>query len=141
MSVEHVFIDTNILVYAHDADAGDRHLSAVALIKMLWDRPYPPAISTQVLQEFIATLFKKGVSRAKSREIVQIYYDWEIVPHTVGLTQAAIDIWERYKTSWWDALIIAAAQAAHTTELWSENLQSGQTFDSVKIVNPLECSP
>ena len=137
MIANHVFVDTNILVYAHDADAGERHLKAVALIKSLWDRPYPPAISTQVLQELIATLVKKGASRAKSREIAQIYYAWEIVPHTAALTQAAIDLWERYKTSWWDALIIVAAQTARAVELWSEDLQDGRTFDSVRIVNPL----
>ena len=47
MSVEHTFVDTNILVYAHDADAGERHRAALALVKSLWDRPYPAAISSQ----------------------------------------------------------------------------------------------
>lgn len=136
MRTEHVFVDTNILVYAHDADAGERHEQAVTLVKSLWNLPYPPAISSQVVQELVASLAKKKAAKADCRRIVEIYLDWEIVALTPALTVAALEIWEHYQTSWWDALIVAAAQEARATLLWSEDLQSGRVFDGVRVVNP-----
>jgi len=137
MSVEHVFVDTNILVYAHDADAGDRHVSALGKVIALWDRPYPPAISIQVLQGLYATLTKKGASAKECRRIVSIYFDWEVIKHDSELIASAMDLRDRFKISWWDSLIVASAMRANATFLWSEDLQEGQSFDRLTVVNPL----
>ena len=79
MSVEHVFVDTNILVYAHDSDSGIKHNKACKLIKSFYDKPYPPAISTQVLQELVSTLSKNKVDKKTINRLVSIYYNWEII--------------------------------------------------------------
>ena len=138
MPAEHIFVDTNILVYAHDADAGDRFSIAQKKVTSLWDTPYPAAISTQVLQELYATLTKKGASAHDCRKIISIYFDWEIIDHDPSLVTAGMEIRERFKISWWDSLIVAAAQRAKASILWSEDLQDGQKFDLLTVNNPLK---
>ena len=136
MSAKHIFVDTNILVYAHDADAGNKHQIAVREVAALWDSQYPPAISTQVLQELYVSMAKKGASMADCRKIVSIYLDWEIINHDTQLVLAAMEIRERFKLSLWDSLIVAAAQEAKASILWSEDMQVGQRFDNLVVSNP-----
>jgi predicted nucleic acid-binding protein len=137
MSVEHVFVDTNILVYAHDADAAEKHQAAVEKVAGLWDRPYPPAISGQVLEELYVTLVKKNASVKDRRRVTGIYLAWEIIPNDSALFIAAVSLHERFQLNFWDALIVAAAQRAKADVLWSEDLQDGQKFDDVRVQNPL----
>lgn len=137
MSAKHVFVDTNILVYAHDSDCAEKHVKAANLVKSLYDRPYPPAISTQVLQELIATLNKNKLDKKTINKVISIYYDWEIIPHTVSTIMNAFEIWDRYNTSWWDSLIVASAIKSKVSVIYSEDLQDGQVFDGVKVINPL----
>jgi predicted nucleic acid-binding protein len=124
------------LVYAHDADAGHKHKIAVKEVAALWDRQYPPAISSQVLQELYVSLAKKGASMADCRRIVGIYLDWEIINHDTQLVLAAIEIRERFKLSLWDSLIVAAAHEAKASILWSEEMQAGRRFDNLVVLNP-----
>ncbi len=138
MTVEHLFVDTNILVYANDADAGEKHNTLVKKVASLWERPYPPSISTQVIQELYVTLARKGASTKECQKIVNIYLDWEVIGHDIKLVQSAMVLNERFKLSLWDSLIIAAAQRAKAKVLWSEDLQNGQRFDELVVVNPIE---
>lgn len=137
MSAPSIFVDTNILVYAHDADAGARHRTALDRVTSLWDLPYPPSISTQVLQELYVTLIKKGASAEDSKKIVSIYLDWDVVSISSDLVMAAIEIHDRFRLSFWDSLIVAAAQQAKADVLWSEDLQPRQRFDALVVENPL----
>jgi predicted nucleic acid-binding protein len=137
MSDDHVFIDTNILVYAHDKDAGEKHILAARKILSLYDRPYPPALSTQVLQELYVNLTRKKVSAKDASGVVEMYSEFEVISHDVTLIRHGIEIHERYKISFWDSMIVAAAQVARATVLWSEDLQEGQDFDGVVVRNPL----
>lgn len=137
MKGNHVFVDTNILVYAHDRDGGSKHQSAKELIKELWDRPYPPAISIQVLQEFAANLKKRTVPIEKIRELIDIYLPWEVIDNDQRLLLEGLSIANRWRLSLWDGYIIAAAHRAKASILWSEDLQEGQDFDGVRVVNPL----
>lgn len=136
MSAKHIFVDTNVLVYAHDSDSGQKHKIAAKEVAALWDNQYLPAISTQVLQELYVSLAKKGAAMADCRRIVGIYLDWEIINHDSRLVLAAIEIRERFKLSLWDSLIVAAAHEAKASILWSEDMQAGQRFDSLVVVNP-----
>jgi predicted nucleic acid-binding protein len=138
MSAEHIFVDTNILVYAHDADAGDKHKAAAEKVAELWDRPYPPAISAQVLEELYVTLARKQAPPKERRRITDVYLEWEIVPNDGVLFEAAVTLHERFQLSLWDALIVAAAQRARATLLWTEDLQDGQRFDTLRVKNPLK---
>ena len=136
MKTEHVFVDTNILIYALDSSAGIKHKKASTLVLDLWHRPYPPAISVQVLQELYINLVQRNVNQTEAQETVHEYYTWEIVENNTTLLSSAFQIQSRWKTSFWDALIIAAAKKAKAQVLYSEDMQHQQDFDGVRVMNP-----
>jgi len=133
-----VFLDTNILVYAHDRDAGEKHLRARALVEGFWTNRETPCVSVQVLQELHVNLVRKGTDTERSAQIVSRYFAWRLIDSTRHLLQQAFTVQQRWRISFWDALIVAAAQRANTSELWSEDLQDGQDYDGVRVVNPLK---
>lgn len=133
------FVDTNILVYAHDLLSGSKHERARALIDKLWVTGRG-ALSTQVLQELCVILRRKSVNKLKVDEIqslVEDFKDWQVVVNTPDSIIGALSIEARYQISFWDALIIQAAEASGATILYSEDLSDGQTYGSVRVVNPL----
>ena len=133
------FVDTNVLVYAHDTDAGERHATAKALLAQLWDRR-SGSLSTQVLQEFYVNVTRKlktPVASSTAREVVSTYGAWIREPTTAKTVTRAIDIAGMAQIQFWDALIVACAEDAQATQLYSEDLNSGQSIAGVKIVNPL----
>ncbi len=132
-----VFVDTNILVYAHDRDAGRKHARARDLLEKAWLSDKFPAISVQVLQELFVNLRKHGVSLAEAREIVSDYSSWRVAGNTVDLCLQAIEESERWQVSFWDGLILAAARSLRATIVWSEDLNTGQDFGGIRVVNPL----
>ena len=71
-----IFIDTNILIYAHDVDAGEKHDKASQLVRDFWDRRAVPSLSIQVLQEMHVNLIRKGVSVDESADTVRRYLAW-----------------------------------------------------------------
>jgi predicted nucleic acid-binding protein len=132
------FVDTNVLVYAHDAAAGDRHQRARDLVERLWhDRS--GVLSTQVLQELYVSLRKArhALSAGDARAVVADYLRWEVVVNTGDSVLEAIDLEGRYRLSFWDALIVQAASAAGTDILYSEDLSDGRVYGSVRVRNPL----
>jgi predicted nucleic acid-binding protein len=133
-----IFIDTNVLVYAHDADAGDRHATAKALLAELWDSR-SGSLSTQVLQEFYAVVtrkFKPAMPRAKARAIVAAYAEWCAVATEPQLIVSASRLEEEHTLAFWDALIVQAAIQAGAERLISEDLQDGRRFGALAIENP-----
>ena len=137
MSDDQVFVDTNILVYAHDRDAGDKYRLAREKVKSLWHRPLPPSISTQVLQEFYVILIRKRVSAIEARQVALSYLEWEVIDNDRLLLLDGMRIKEKWSLSYWDALILAAAKRAKAKELWSEDLNPGRRYEGVVVVNPL----
>jgi predicted nucleic acid-binding protein len=132
------FIDTNVLVYAHDTDAGSRHATAKALLAELWDTR-SGSLSTQVLQEFYAVVtrkFKPPMPRAKARAIVASYGEWCDVPTEPQLIVAASRLEDEHTLSFWDSLIVQAAINAGADRLVSEDLQDGRRFGTLTIENP-----
>lgn len=138
MSDDQVFVDTNILVYAHDKDAGDKYLIAKEKVESLWNRPILPSISVQVLQEFYVNLIRKRVKSSDARETVMNYLEWDVVDNDRALLLEGIHLQEKLSISFWDALIIAAAKRAKARELWSEDLNPSRYYEGVVVVNPLE---
>jgi predicted nucleic acid-binding protein len=132
-----IFVDANILVYAHDLDAGDKHERAKTLIRDLWNRPQPPAISVQVLQEVFVNLHRHGVALTEAREVLRDYRCWCAVDNTAALCDRAVGEMERWQTSFWDALILAAARSTGASVLWSEDFSTGQDYGGIRVVNPL----
>ena len=134
-----VFVDTNILIYAHDADAGPKRERAIAALKELWESGNG-RLSVQVLQEFYLNVTRKlatPVARSTAREIVGAYRPWVRAPTTVDTIIRASDIAEMVQIAFWDALIVASAEQDGAAKLYSEDLNSGQVIAGVKIVNPL----
>jgi predicted nucleic acid-binding protein len=132
-----VFIDTNILVYAHDKDAGEKHARAKVLIEEFWHGRKTPCVSVQVLQELHVNLVRKGTDRDRSAGIVARYLSWRVVDNTRDLFQQALAVEKRWQISLWDSLIVAAAQRAGISTLWSEDLKPGENYGGVRVVNPL----
>ncbi len=133
------FVDTNILVYAHDRSAGLKHQRAQMLLEQLWDSGQG-VLSTQVLQELCINLRRK-ISRPlpveEVRLLIRDYATWEIVTSTPESVLQALDIELRYKTSLWDALILQAAESSGASILYSEDLATGQRYSAVRVINPL----
>jgi predicted nucleic acid-binding protein len=137
MSVE--FCDTNILVYAYDRSAGTKRDLARELLERLW-RDESGAVSIQVLQELFVTLTRKiaaPVETRIARGIVADLATWRVIEPRAADVLAAIDAMPRWQMSFWDAMILTAAERAGARVLWSEDLASGQAYDGVTVRNPL----
>jgi predicted nucleic acid-binding protein len=138
MSVK-CFVDTNILMYAHDKAAGAKHERARELVEALW-RDRTGVISTQVLQELVVNL-RRRVGRplnAKAiREIVADYLTWQVVVNGGDSILEALDFEARFHISFWDALIVQAAHSSGADVLYSEDLSDGQKYGAVRVINPL----
>jgi predicted nucleic acid-binding protein len=132
------FIDTNVLVYAHDTDAGNKHTTARQLVAKLWNGR-TGTLSTQVLQEFYAVVtrkFKPPMPLSKARAIVAAYAEWCDVATEPQLIVAASRLQEEHTLSFWDSLIVQAAIRAGAERLVSEDLQHGRRFGLLTIDNP-----
>lgn len=133
------FVDTNILMYAHDTAAGDKHARAKTLVEDLWQNR-SGVVSTQVLQELAVNLRRKAgrpPDARATREIIADYLTWQVVVNGGESILHALDLSERYQISFWDALILHAAQTTGAEILYSEDLSHGETYGSVRVVNPL----
>ena len=134
------FVDTNILMYAHDTSAGEKHERAKALVEELW-RDRTGVLSTQVLQELSVNLREKvrrPLDTKATREIISDYLAWQVIVNSGDSILEAIDLESRYQISFWDALVIQAANAAGAETLYSEDLSDGQRYGSVSVKNPLK---
>ncbi|HEX7795501.1 MAG TPA: PIN domain-containing protein [Vicinamibacterales bacterium] len=136
------FVDTNILMYAHDTSAGDKHKRAKALVEELW-RERTGVVSTQVLQELAVNLRGKArrpLDAKSTREVITDYLTWQVVVNSGESILEALDFEARYRISFWDALVLQAANASGVAALYSEDLSHGQTYGSVRVVNPFRSS-
>ena len=130
-----VFLDTNILVYAAIGTGNDEGKRQRAL-SLIESEEF--ATSAQVLQEFFVTVTKKAARPLTMREAM----DWveqltafPCQPIDHGLVRIAIELSARYQISYWDAAIIAAAEALGCRTLYSEDLNDGQEYGGVTVVN------
>jgi predicted nucleic acid-binding protein len=133
-----VFVDTNILVYAHDLDAGEKRRTAAARLERLWDEQ-TGTLSVQVLQEFFVNATRKiaiPVPMAQAREVIRLYRAWVRQDTSADTVRRATEIAELARLSFWDSLIVAAAEEAGCEELLSEDMGHGQQVAGMRIVNP-----
>jgi len=142
MNDERYFLDTNILVYAYDSSAGNKYEIARKIVMNLWDSGYG-SISTQVLQEFIVTVTRKishPISLSDVRRIAADLLCWEVVVNDGESCVEALDLVSRNKISYWNALIITAAQRSNATTLLSEDLSHNNRYQSILVQNPFATS-
>jgi predicted nucleic acid-binding protein len=132
------FVDTNILIYAHDQADREKNHRAVELLEKLWaDRR--GVLSTQVLQEFTVNLQKKlavPLEMSEIRRRIQYFVAWEVVTNTAGCILQALDLQERYRVSFWDSMILQAAERGACEVLYSEDFSHGQEYSGVLVINP-----
>jgi predicted nucleic acid-binding protein len=131
-----VFLDTNVLVYAQDEDAGTKRARARALISEVAEAG-SGVISTQVLQEFhVVATRKLRIAPLQSKAVLQSFRLFEIVHISPRLVDDAIDRSVLAMLPFWDALIVAAAKSAGCTTLYSEDLNPGQQIAGIRVSNP-----
>lgn len=130
MPIAKCFADTNVAIYAIDADAAKRE-KALAVLSAR------PVISAQVVNEYLNVLLNKHkLARADANELARaLMATCDVIAVTPDLTELAMNIGERYQVSHWDSLIVAAALAASCDTLYSEDLQDGQVFEAQLTVN------
>lgn len=132
------FVDTNVLLYAHDRTDGVRQPIAAQLLEDLW-RARDGVLSTQVLTEFYAVVTRKfdpPLPRREARALVDAYAAWPIVQVDAPLIVAASALEEQHSLSFWDALIVEAARRGGANRLLSEDLQHGRRIAGLVIANP-----
>jgi predicted nucleic acid-binding protein len=131
------FVDTNVLFYAHDPGSGAKHERAKQLVEDLFQSEIA-VISTQVLQEFCVTVRRanRNIGTEQLRGWLRDFMQWQVVVNTGESILSAMEIEERYQISFWDALILQAAEISGATILYSEDLNDGQKYGSVRVVNP-----
>jgi predicted nucleic acid-binding protein len=132
-----VFVDTNILLYAIDADAGRKHTRARKTIEGIW-AARTGCLSAQVLSEWSVNLRKKlGADWRGVKRIVEPYLSWRVIPIEARDPLAAVRIADDHGLSYWDGLIVRAAQKARARFLLTEDLNPGQVIGGVEVDNPL----
>lgn len=134
------FVDTNILLYAHDRHEPTKNAVANDILRALWDTDRG-VLSTQVLQEFYSVATKKlkaPLAKPAARKIVGAYSEWCSVNTSPLLIISASELEEHHTVAFWDALIIEAALCSGATRLLSEDLQHGRKFGDLVIENPFQ---
>lgn len=138
MSAPRAFVDTNVFVYAYDLSAGAKRDTAGRVIADLW-RSGTGLVSTQVLQELYVTLTRKiprPLALADACEIIEDLTAWDVVVNDGGSVLEASRLERRAKLSFWDALIVVAAERGGAGILLSEDLPHGRTFGGIRVENP-----
>ncbi|HEX9713393.1 MAG TPA: PIN domain-containing protein [Actinomycetota bacterium] len=138
-----VFVDTNVLVYARDASEGRKQPRARAWLDHLW-RTGRGRCSMQVLHEYYVTVTRKltpGLDPDEAKDDVRDFMTWRPLALDAALQEAAWRIEQRYEISFWDALIVAAAQSMGCEQLLTEDLQHGMAFGETRVVSPFAIEP
>lgn len=131
-------VDTNVLMYAHDSAAGEKHQRVKVLVEELWETR-AGVVSTQVLQELAVNLrrkAKKPLDAKATRDVVSDYLTWQVVVNGAYSILEALDLEAKHQISFWDALIVQAAHVSGAEVLYSEDLSDGQAYGAMRVVNP-----
>ena len=134
------FLDTNILVYAYDLSAGRKHSLATQLVEACWEEENG-CLSIQVLQEFYVTVTRKiatPLNTQTARQIVADLAQWRLHAPKAGDLLQAIDFQQNYQLAYWDAQAIQSAASLGCKQLLSEDLNHGQAYGDVQVLNPFK---
>lgn len=132
------FVDTNVFVYAYDVAHSAKNAIATEWVTQLW-RERSGRTSIQVLKELYATCTRKLAGRMSPEQAWETTHSllaWDPQPTDRHLLLEAHEVEQRYRISWWDSLIVAAAQLQDCDVLLTEDLQAGMRFDQVTVQNP-----
>ena len=130
------FLDTNILLYAYDLDSPAKRSVAMAIVDEAWRQPARKALSVEVLQEFHVNFVRSGHPLAEATLIVGDFSSWMVVENSLALFQRGLWLQSRWQISLWDAMVLAAAESSGSRELLTEDLNHGQNYGQVCVINP-----
>lgn len=129
-------LDTNILIYSVDRDAGEKHEKAMALVAQAIEEDC--VLTIQSLAEFYAAVTRKGY--AKSGQAIELIQQWStlfpLVVANGGCLMRAMKAVQEYQLSFWDAMLWATAKEASCSIVLSEDFQHKQTIEGVQFINP-----
>ncbi len=138
---ERSFVDTNVLIYAEASDEPVKQRAALALLKQLFDE-VQGVLSTQVLQEYCNVAINRlRLPAAHVRAQLELYEQFEVVQVTPTIIHAGLDLHQTRSLAFYDAIIVASAQAAGCAVLLSEDMNAGETVRDLRIVNPFAKPP
>lgn len=130
------FVDANVFVYSRDARDARKQERAMQWIDVLW-RDRLGRTSAQALAEFYAVATRKlGIAPERAWQTAERYFAWSPQAVDEALLRRAREIELRYKLSWWDSMIVAAAQLQNCVLLLTEDLQDGILFGTVTARSP-----
>ena len=130
------FIDTNILIYAEASDEPVKQKVALALLKQLYEGA-SGVLSTQILQEYCNVALKKlKLPPSYIRQQLDVYEQFEVVQVTSSIIRTGIDLHQTRSIAFYDAIVVATARAAGCGLLFSEDMNSGELIDGVRVSNP-----
>ena len=131
------FVDSNILIYAHDVDAKAKYHTAKDVLRDLWSQR-TGVLSVQVLQEFYVNVTRKiasPLSKEEARLVINSYTVW-CTETTAAEIATAFRIEDESRIKFWDALIVASASKAGAVRILSEDMNDQQMIAGVRIENP-----
>ena len=138
-----VFVDTNVLVYSRDASEPQKQALSMAWMAHLWSTR-TGRLSYQVLQEFYLTVTAKlqpGLNPVDARRDVRSLLAWQPIVVNARVLENAWLVQDSYQISWWDALVVSAAQLDDCRYLLTEDLPEKQKFGSLRVINPFHVEP
>jgi predicted nucleic acid-binding protein len=133
-----VFVDSNILIYSQDATNSQKQSQARDWLEVLW-RTRTGRISFQVLREVYVNVTRKvprPLPAARAQTLVRLFLVWNPRPEDAEFFEVAWDIEARFKLSWWDSMILAAAHLSECRFLLTEDLQDRMELNNVTVINP-----
>lgn len=137
------FVDTNVLLYFHDASEPEKQAAASRWLAALW-QARAGRVSYQVLGEFYAAATRKlkpGLPADAARASVRALLAWRPAYTDAAMLDGAWSLQDRHGLSWWDALIVAAARRSGCHYLLTEDLADGQRMDDLLVVHPFRTEP
>ena len=136
--IDSVFVDTNILLYARDASEPEKQAVAAKRLDQLWDGRNGK-LSVQVLNEYFVNVTRKlnpGLSPEEAWDDIEALTAWEPLAMDMPILQRGYAVQCRYGLSWWDSLIVAAAEAGECATILSEDLAHGAQYSGIEVENP-----
>ncbi len=135
---DRTFVDTNILLYSRDASEPEKQAVAAARLADLWETRQG-RVSVQVLSEYFVNVTRKlepGLPEDEAWDDIEALAAWEPVPIGMPLLTRAFAVQRRYQLSWWDSMIVAAAEFAGCDRILSEDLSHGASYFGIEVENP-----
>ena len=138
MQITDVFIDTNVFLYAYDDKEPKKQKKALECLEPFFAEELTASISVQVLQEFTHQLLRKNFDLNDIKTATRPLLYWNVIEGTTKLYVEALDMLKRYQLSFWDSLIVTAANQSGAKQLLSEDLNEGQIYGNIVVVNPFK---